>query len=352
MFNPTVKILAFYDYTGRAWWHRLHNIRRFLPSHIVLDIKEVYESFNCGSYDYFLLLEAYLLPLIQFLPPQQIIAGSSCARIADNAAQALAKQKCRALVFNSMEMYASAGGLPAMYCCQNGVDEELFVPAADCPQEFTACWIGNSNSIGKKGLEIIQVACAQTGVRLLFRDESREKTPLPHAKVRDNYYRQSSVYICASMWEGTPNPALEALSCGVPVISTPVGNMPELLRDGYNGFLVKRDAASIAAALRKIRDMDQQTLAVNARQSILDGWTWKQQTQKYAAMFQALAREDRLGECQRETAPHGYLQHMFRSGCKSLASGHALDAAERLSWAVRYTPFFRAIRHLKICMKK
>lgn len=344
-----IKILALYDYKGWAWWHRLHNIHRFLPANISLDIKEVYENFYYGAYDYFLIFEEYLLPLLQFLPARQIVAGSSCARIWDNAARLLVEKKCRALVFNSSEMYNSAGGLPGMYCCQNGVDEDIFFPAAKSPQEFTACWIGNGSSICEKGLDIVQEACEQAGVRLLFRDQSKEKSSLSHTELRDNYYHKASVYICASMWEGTPNPALEALSCGLPVISTSVGNMPELLCDGYNGFLVERSVTAIANGLNRVRELDQQTLSVNARQSILDGWTWKQQAQKYATMFQTLALEDGLGERQRGTT--GYMQRLMSDSGKSMISGNITQAVSQFSWAMRYTPVFRAIRHAKLKLK-
>lgn len=40
--------------------------------------------------------------------------------------------------------------------------------------------------------------------------------------------------------EAMPFAALEAMALGLPVISTAVGGMPELVRDGYNGYLVKR----------------------------------------------------------------------------------------------------------------
>ena len=54
------------------------------------------------------------------------------------------------------------------------------------------------------------------------------------------FYHSLDVYVCASRSEGTPNPCLEAAACGLPVITTAVGNMPELIRDGHNGFLVER----------------------------------------------------------------------------------------------------------------
>lgn len=45
--------------------------------------------------------------------------------------------------------------------------------------------------------------------------------------------------IIPSYTEGLPNAVLEAMSCGVVVISTPVGALPDVICDGQNGFLIK-----------------------------------------------------------------------------------------------------------------
>ena len=344
-----IRVLAFYDYKGWAWWHRLHQVQRHLPSDIRMDIREVYDNFPYAQYDFFLILEEYLLPLLRYIPARKIIAGSSCARIACKAASAQKTGKCLGTVFNSLEMYRMAGSLEHTYCCQNGVDTELFSPAPQPPATFTACWIGNGRSICEKGLDIIQTACAQAGVPLLYRDQSRERAALSQEEIRDRYYHKASVYLCASQWEGTPNPALEALACGLPVISTPVGNMPELLIDGRNGFLVQRTAEDIVTALRRMRDMDQAVLRANARQSILDGWTWAQQAQKYATMFRELAAFNGLAPARFNNAPtRGYTEHLFYSAAYRLRQGQAAEAATALAWACRYTPLWRAARHLKL----
>jgi glycosyltransferase involved in cell wall biosynthesis len=62
-------------------------------------------------------------------------------------------------------------------------------------------------------------------------------------------YRQSRVCVCASTCEGGPRFTVEAMACGTPVVSTPVGVMGELLADGAAGHLCGFDAASLAAAL-------------------------------------------------------------------------------------------------------
>jgi glycosyltransferase involved in cell wall biosynthesis len=333
---PPVRVLAFYDYKGWAWWHRLHNVQRHLPHDVRMDIQELYDDFAFEQYDFFLVLEAYLLPLLRHIPAERIIAGSSCSRIADKACTAKSLGKCLALVFNSLEMYGASTPGQRAYCCQNGVDEELFSPALRPPETFTACWIGNGTSICEKGLDIIHAACAHAGVPLIYRDQAKERITLSHEELRDRYYREASVYLCASRWEGTPNPALESLACGLPVISTPVGNMPEILQNGHNGFLVERNAESIAVALCRLRDMDQSVLRANARQSVLDGWTWKRQTQKYATMFRELAALRGLKMDRFDNASHkGRMHFLLR------------ESAANLSQAFRYTPLWRTARHLR-----
>ena len=55
-------------------------------------------------------------------------------------------------------------------------------------------------------------------------------------------YRQMDALACTSRSEGGPRVCLEAMACGTPVFSTPVGLMPEIIDHGVNGWLLPWDA--------------------------------------------------------------------------------------------------------------
>jgi glycosyltransferase involved in cell wall biosynthesis len=101
------------------------------------------------------------------------------------------------------------------------------------------------------------------------------------------FYRALDVYVCASRSEGTPNPCLEAAACSLPVVTTPVGNMPELIRDGENGFFIDRNVASLAEKLARLRADPQlrERLGKAARATVVESWDWRRQAARYGAMF-------------------------------------------------------------------
>ncbi len=53
------------------------------------------------------------------------------------------------------------------------------------------------------------------------------------------YLQESSIYLMTSLSEGTPNAILEAMSFGIPVVSTEVGGVPDIINSDENGFLIK-----------------------------------------------------------------------------------------------------------------
>jgi glycosyltransferase involved in cell wall biosynthesis len=68
--------------------------------------------------------------------------------------------------------------------------------------------------------------------------------------------RASLVFVQPSMVEeGFPLTSLEAMACGLPLVTSDRGGCPEMVEDGGNGFVVPSgDAGALAAALRKIVD--------------------------------------------------------------------------------------------------
>jgi glycosyltransferase involved in cell wall biosynthesis len=77
--------------------------------------------------------------------------------------------------------------------------------------------------------------------------------------------------LLTSAWENFPHSAVEALAVGVPVVSTAVGGVPEIVRDEVNGLLVKvGDADAAAGAMLRILREDglRQRLAGAARPSV------------------------------------------------------------------------------------
>jgi glycosyltransferase involved in cell wall biosynthesis len=63
-------------------------------------------------------------------------------------------------------------------------------------------------------------------------------------------YSAADVSCLLSEMEGWPNVVLESIACGTPVIATPVGGIPEIIRSDEVGLLAERDEISVANAIR------------------------------------------------------------------------------------------------------
>jgi colanic acid/amylovoran biosynthesis glycosyltransferase len=82
--------------------------------------------------------------------------------------------------------------------------------------------------------------------------------PLPFPEVVQRY-RRASVFVLPCVVtdegdrDGIPNVILEAMASHLPVISTPVSGIPEVIRDGDTGLTVpERDPAAIADAVERL----------------------------------------------------------------------------------------------------
>lgn len=173
----------------------------------------------------------------------------------------------------------------------NGVHTSFFHPTAAPPPAapLRVGWAGSltNQSAEHRGVPLIRAAVAAVdGTELCL--AAREDRWRDAEEMRA-FHQSLHVYVCASSSEGTPNPCLEAAACGVPVVTTPVGSMPEVIRDGENGFFVTRDANDIAAKLRRLRDEPELRARMGrAARAGVAAWDWQHQAPRYAEVFAAV----------------------------------------------------------------
>lgn len=98
-----------------------------------------------------------------------------------------------------------------------------------------------------KGVDIIyQCASEMKNVLFILVGHARLVKNLPNCKIigprQHNempvWMNAADIFILPSRSEGTPVVLLEALSCGIPTIASDIGGCPDIIMDGYNGFIV------------------------------------------------------------------------------------------------------------------
>lgn len=113
----------------------------------------------------------------------------------------------------------------------------------------------------------------QEGVRLVGK--------VPHEQV-PLYFKAADIFILNSGYEGLSHVILEAMQIGVPVIASREGGNPELIEDGFNGFLVEyKNREQIEHAILKLwQDKPLQDKFVSNSQKKLKNFTWENLLEK------------------------------------------------------------------------
>ena len=199
------------------------------------------------------------------------------------------------MIFNNRECWERTGRWPETCALPNGVDLDVFRVAR--PPETRrprVLWTGSALYRQLKGYdhfilplgERLEAQGIDCDLRLVDSFGPDRWTPEEMAA----WYNSGTVLVCASESEGTPNPALEAAACGCVVVSTRVGNMPDLIRSGANGFLVDRNLEALLEGVQAAT-AQYETLALQMQEDI-HAWGWAERSRPYFALFRDLRTAD------------------------------------------------------------
>lgn len=107
--------------------------------------------------------------------------------------------------------------------------------------------------------------------------------PLPFARKRRLLAGARCLLVPSLVAETSSLVAMEAASCGTPVIAFRSGALPEVVEDGRTGFLVD-DASGMAAAMARVGDID----PVLCRQMARERFSLERMTDAYIARYHEL----------------------------------------------------------------
>ena len=197
------------------------------------------------------------------------------------------------VVCNNIEMWQKYGKHPKTCSISNGVDlNTYYVTDPIKERKHKVLWIGSIIHRSVKNYDSIIVPLSEMlkkenipyDLRLV---DSMGSNRMNQDQMKE-WYNTGTIYVVPSSCEGTPCPLLESSACGCIPVSTRVGNAPELITHGVNGYLCDTNAESLFQGIKDaIRN---QTVSENMQHTI-KLWDWKERSEQYFDLFRKLIKE-------------------------------------------------------------
>jgi glycosyltransferase involved in cell wall biosynthesis len=198
-----------------------------------------------------------------------------------------------------------------------GVDHERFRPCPDVQRVPGRVMTTASADVPLKGLVPLLEAMAKVRTERpahlvvvgKLRPESRVPETIERLGLNDavrfvsqvsdeelvRLYAEAEVAVVPSLYEGFSLPAVEAMACGVPLVATTGGALPEVVgEDGTTGLLVPPgDPSALASAIGRVLDDPglRADLAAAGRRRVLSRFTWRETARRTVEHYRALLEE-------------------------------------------------------------
>jgi len=286
------------------------------------------------------LIQAYFLPMAGFvgayagkyleIPSVVSIRGNDIERAAFDPGKfsqiLYALQNASAVTTNAtvLAMKAKAFLDREIHIIPNGIDTERFKPVKKNEVLAEMLSVKRATSLigfvgelrEKKGLATLLSGYAQIAKELpatllligeiregedrKYFEEFRSSNPnsrmivtghIPH-KDLPAYYALMDIFVHPSLRDGMPNAVLEAMACEVPVIATPVGGIPDVIKDGTNGRIIPvNDAGALAkVSVELLNDKDQRNrLGKEGRKTVQSAFTPEKELEANLRLYNELS---------------------------------------------------------------
>ncbi|MCD6288334.1 MAG: glycosyltransferase [Candidatus Hydrogenedentes bacterium] len=189
----------------------------------------------------------------------------------------------------------------------NGIDTFEFAPAETAPEKpFRVLCV--SRLISRKAVDVlirafVDVRKAFSDAELMVVGDGIERSALgalaieaglgdavrfegriPHERMAETY-RAAHLFVLPSRWEGMSNALLEAMACGLPVVTADTGGVSELVGD--NGIVVPPDDERklAEAIIAMLRDDYRRHIGGQFGRAVAERFSWSTTAERYLDMY-------------------------------------------------------------------
>jgi glycosyltransferase involved in cell wall biosynthesis len=277
------KICFLYDIIGWAFYNKSHNIKKYLNHKYEIDILQFDKIDPNNDYDVVInfsinLVNTDIKNILQGISSKKNLSlynkilKYDIAHTNNKESFELLKNKNKFLLYNGVNT-------DFFYYSERKLKGEKIVIGA----------VGSSKYLEHKGYYRIKKIISEISNicedKILFVNPKESKTAI---EMRD-YYQNIDLLLISSLHENTPNPLLEAMSCGIPVITNNTGMARELIDSGQNGFIIDNydnleDYIDKIKILNENRDIYNK-FSILSRKSV-ENYSWEKMSVEYEKMIE------------------------------------------------------------------
>jgi UDP-glucose:(heptosyl)LPS alpha-1,3-glucosyltransferase len=150
--------------------------------------------------------------------------------------------------------------------------------------------------------------------------------------VIEDYYAMADALVFPTRFDPFPLVCLEAMACGLPVITTRVNGVSDIIRDGINGYVIEspEDLETLTERICRLLDPVHRETLGHAAAETARQYTWDRHLQEFERLFQRIYEEEAPAKALRASLVRLDADLLVNGAYRTLLERHGLHRFESL----------------------